>query len=95
MTWIKKWIGKRKKEQPNSLRSKPTIGFRSNLSPGILGYLKKLALQKQKSDFINQAIEQRYFLLTNKRQFLRQVLKENYNLCRYLLRKIGGDHGKV
>ncbi len=89
MTWKKSWTGKRKKARPNSLRSKPTISFRSDLSPETLGYIKKLALQKQKTKFINQAIEMRYFLLTNKRQFLRQILQENYKLCRYLLRKIG------
>ena len=91
MSWIKVWRGKRKKEKPNRLRSKPTIAFRSSLSPETLGYIKKLASQKQKTKFINQAIEMRYFLLTNKRQFLRQVLKENYKLCRYLLRKIGNE----
>ena len=89
MTWKKKWTGKRKKEKPNQLRKKPTIAFRSNLNPETLGYLKKLSKIKQKSDFINQAIEMRYFLVINKRQFLRQVLKENYCLCRFLLRKTG------
>ena len=89
MTWLKSWTGKRKKEKPNRLRYQPTIGFRSNLSPGTLGYIKKLSLIKQKSNFINQAIEQRYFFITNKRQFLRQMLQENYELCKYLLRRIG------
>jgi len=92
MTWLKSWTGKRKKEKPNVLRSKPTIAFRSDLHPETLGFIKKLALQKQKSKFINQAIEMRYFLLTNKRQFLRKALQENYKLCRYLLRKIGGKN---
>ena len=88
--WINSWGGKRKKEKPNQLRLKPTIAFRSDLSPETLGYIKKLALQKEKSRFINQAIEMRYFYLTNKRGFLKQVIEYEYNLCRYLLRKIGG-----
>ena len=92
--WLNTWSGKRKKEQPNQLRSKPTIGFRSDLSPGALGYIKKLSKTKQKSDFINQAIEQRYFLVINKKQFLKQILQEDYALCRFLLRKIGNEKEK-
>lgn len=91
MSWKKKWTGKRKKEKPNRLRKNPTIGFRSNLHPATLGYIKKLAEIKQKSNFINQAIEQGYFFVTNKRQFLKNVLKEDYELCRFLLRKIGNE----
>lgn len=83
---------KKEREKPNRLKLKPTIGFRSNLSPLVLGYLKKLSTNKAKSDFINQAIEQRFFLLTNKRQFIKNILKENYNLCRFLLRKIGNEN---
>lgn len=85
----KRNLNKKEREKPNRLKSKPTIGFRSNLSPLVLGYMKKLSTQKEKSDFINQAIEQRFFLLTNKKLFLRRVLEENYNLCRFFLRKIG------
>ena len=81
--------GKRK-AKPNSLKSDPVIAFHSKLNPLTLGYIKKLSIKKQKSDFINQAIEQRFFLLTNKRFFLKRVLEENYKLCRFLLRKIGG-----
>ena len=86
----KRNINKKEREKPNRLRSKPTISFRSNLSPETLGYIKKLIGVKKKSDFINQAIEQRYFLIINKKTFLKRVLKENYELCRFLLRKIGG-----
>ncbi len=85
----KSWTGKRKKEKPNRLRKKPTIGFRSNLCPETLGYIKKLSTQKEKSKFINQAIEQRYFLILNKKQFLMRVMQEDYELCKYLLRRIG------
>lgn len=81
--------GKMKKELSNNIREKPIVTFRSNLSLETLRYIRKLALQKQKATFINQAIEMKYFLLTNKRQFLKQILQENYALCRYLLRKIG------
>ena len=73
------------------MRKKPTIGFRSDLHPETLGYIKKLATQKQKSNFINQAIEMKYFLTKNKKQFLKQMLQEDYDLCRYLLRKIGNE----
>ena len=85
--------GKRK-AKPNSLKQDPVVAFHSKLSPETLGFIKKLALQKQKSKFINQAIEQRYFLLTNKRKFLKEMLRENYDLCRFLLRKIGKEKWK-
>ena len=91
MTWLNSWSGKRKKEKTNQLRKDPTIAFRSNLSPGAIGYIKKLAANKQKSDFINQAVEMKYFLVTNKKQFLKQILQEDYELCRFLLRKIGNE----
>ena len=91
MVWKKSWTGKRKKEKTNRLRKNPTIGFRSKLCPETLGYIKKLAEIKQKANFINQAIEQRYFLMSNKKQFLKHMLIEDYALCRYLLRKIGNE----
>jgi len=78
----------RRKEKPNRLRFNPIIGFRSKLNPETLGYIKKLSLQKQKSNFINQAIEQKYFLITNKKQFLKQMIQQDYELCRFLLRKV-------
>jgi len=90
--WEKKWPEKRK-QKANKLQKKPTISFRSNLSPESLGYIKKLASAKQKSRFINQAIEMRYFMETNKKGFLRQVIVYEYDLVKYLLRKIGGRNG--
>ena len=93
MVW-KKTNKIRKKEPTNRLRYKPTISFKSNLSPETLGYIKKLALQKDKSRFMNQALEVAYFRETNKRQFLRNVLQEDYELCRHLLRKIGNENGR-
>jgi ribosomal protein S14 len=89
MTWEKEWTGKRKKAIPNKMQKKPTIAFRSNMSPEALGYIKKLSGQKAKSQFINQAIEMRHFYMTNRRGFLRQTLEYNFELCRHLLRKIG------
>ena len=88
MTWKNKPAGKRK-TKPNRLKSRPTISFRSNLSPETLGYVKKLALQKEKSRFINQAIEMKYFAETSPKQFLRQMTQHNYGFCKHLLRQIG------
>jgi len=88
MTWLKTW-SRRKKEKPNKLRSKPTIAFRSDLDSETLGYIKRLALQKEKSRFINQAIKMRFFYKINKKQFLKQMLESDYELCKYLLRRIG------
>ena len=89
MVWKKRWTSKRRKEKINRLRKDPTIGFRSNLCPETLGYIKRLARIKQKANFINQAIEMKYFLTKSKRQFLKQMLQEDYFICRELLRRIG------
>ncbi len=89
MAWKITWNGRRKKEQPNRFRSKPTIAFRSDLSPEALGYIKKLALQKEKSKFINSAIEMRYFYETHPKGFLSQMIQYNFNFCKHLLRQIG------
>jgi len=94
MAWQTSWTGRRKKDKPNQLRSKPTIAFRSNLDPETLGYIKKLAGIRAKSNFINQAIEMRFFYVKNKKQFLRQILEYDYDLARYLLRKIGNQRKK-
>ena len=93
MTWQKN-INKKEKEKPNQLRSKPTIAFRSNLNIETLDHLKKLSTQKQKANFINQAIEMRYFYIKDKKQFLSQILDYNYDLAKYLLRKIGDQKKK-
>ena len=85
---------KKRKIKPNRLQKDPVIAFHSKLSPETLGYIKKLAENKQKSNFINQAIEMKYFLKKNKRQFLKQMIQEDYELCRFLLRKIGGKRCK-
>jgi len=93
MSWQKNQ-NKKEREKSNGLRLKPTISFRSNLHPGTLGYIKKLSSQKQKANFINQAIEMRFFYVKNKKQFLRQILDYDYDLARYLLRKIGNQRKK-
>jgi len=91
MSWQPVWKGKRKKEQPNRLRSKPTISFRSNLGPEVLRHIKKLALQKEKSRFINKAIEMRYFYETCPKGFLVQMIQHNFSFCKHLLRQIGSS----
>lgn len=89
MSWKKKFD--KRKKITNGKSNNPTISFRSNLSPETLAYIKELSKSNSKSEFINQAIEQRYFLIKNKREFLRSILRENYKLCRFLLRKIGNE----
>jgi len=89
MTWKKVWNDKAKRE-PNKLQKNPTIAFRSSLNPETLGYIRMLSSKKCKSRFINQAIEMKYFYDTNKKSFLRQLMQSNFDLCKYLLRKIGG-----
>jgi hypothetical protein len=85
------WTGTRKKEPPNKLRKKPVISFKADLSPEALGYLGKLSKMRAKSQFINQAIEMRFFYVMNRRGFMRRMLEYNYYLARYLLRRIGNE----
>ncbi len=90
MVWKKTWKKiKRKKELPNRLSKNPHISFRSNLSSGTLGYIKKLALRKSKSEFINKAIEMKYYFLTNKEKFISEIIRDNFELTKHLLRKEG------
>lgn len=89
MTWKKVWNGSKRKTEPNRLQKKPTISFRSDLSPGALGHIKKLATLKEKSRFINNAIEMRYFYETSRKGFLLQMIQYNFNMCKHLLRQIG------
>ena len=93
--WQKVWRGKRKKEKPNKMRDKPTIAFRSNLAPEILGYIKRLAAGKDKSEFINRAVGMRYFYLTSRRKFVEEVIKDNFQLAKHLLRKEGSRRNNV
>jgi len=87
---FKTTYGKRK-VKPNRLQKDPVIAIHSKLNSETLGYIKKLSTKKEKSKFINQAIEMKYFLIKNKKQFLKQMIQEDYELCRYLLRKIGNE----
>lgn len=95
MVWGITWRGRRKKEQPNRLRSKPTIAFRSNLGQETLGYIKKLVSQKSKSEFINKAIEMRHYFLTNKERFISEIVREHFQLTKHLLRKEGSRRSAV
>lgn len=95
MTWKKIWSWSRKKEEPNRLRKKPTIAFRSDLSPEALYYIKKLALQKEKSEFINRAIDMRYYFLNNKERFISDIVRENFELTKHLLRQEGSKRNAV
>ena len=94
MSWQTTWRGNRKKELPNRFKSKPTISFRSDLSPEALGYIKKLANQNEKSGFINRAIEMRNFYENSPKGFLVQMIQHNFSFCKHLLRQIGRANKK-
>lgn len=94
MTFQKKWTGTRKKELPNRLRKNPVVSLRLNLYPTTLAYLNTKKNRKERSRFILKAIETKVFIETNKRLFLKQMMEEDYHLCRYLLRKIGDRRNK-
>jgi len=89
MSWKRSWNGKRKKDRPNSQQNKPTISFRSQLAPEVLGYIKKISEQKGKSEFINKAVSMRYFYFVNKKKFIEEIVRNNFHLSRSILRKIG------
>ena len=90
MTWKKSWSGRRAAE-PNKLSKNPNICFRSNLNSEVLGHIKKLSSRQEKSKFINQAIEMKYFYDTKQSTFLKQIIKNNFKLCKHLLRQIGSQ----
>ena len=89
MSWQNTCRGKRKKALPNRFKSRPTISFRSNLSPEELGYIKKLSERKEKSEFINSAIKMRFYLSTSKERFISEVIRENFELAKDILRNEG------
>lgn len=94
MAWQKIWRGKRKKAEPNSRQQKPTISFRANMAPEILGHLKALSTTKEKSDFINRAIGMRYFYITNKKKFIEEMIRDNFQLVKHLLRREGSSRNR-
>jgi hypothetical protein len=81
----------KRKSVPNSLKRKPVMSFKTDLSPGALDYLKGLTKVNAKSQFINRAIEMRYMYERDTRRFLKITLREYYSLARHLLRKIGQE----
>jgi hypothetical protein len=90
MTFQTTWTRTREKELPNRLRKNPTISLRLNLSPEAHKYLTTKTKNNKRTEFILKAIESRVFFKTKKGCFLKQMLEEDYDLCKYLLRKIGG-----
>jgi hypothetical protein len=89
MAFQKEWNSSRKKELPNKLRKNPIISPRLNLSQLAYVYLNNRKKTGERTRFILGAIETKVFIETDKRFFLKQMLENNYPLCRHLLRKIG------
>jgi hypothetical protein len=83
-TWARK-----RREKPNKLREDPIIGFRSRLSPEARIFMNGLKGIGARSEFINQAIETKVYLLKNKKGFLLNLIQENFELAKYLVRRIG------
>lgn len=94
MVFKKTYGSKHREETTNRLRRMPTHSFRSNLSPEVLAYLKKLEKEEKKSAFINQAIQRNYYLRTNPKAFILNFLRESeyhYKLTKYILRQLGSS----
>ncbi len=94
MSWKKTWKNRRK-IIPNRLKTNPSISFRFNSDPEILGRLKMLARGKNKSEFINRAISMRYYFLNCKKRFISDIIKENFQLVKHLLREEGSRRNAV
>ena len=77
------------KLKPNKLSKNPTISFRATLQPAILSYMKTLSTLRTKSKWISKAIEMKFLLERNKREYLNQILESDYELSKYILRQIG------
>jgi len=81
----------KKKRIQNKLLDKQIISFRSNLSPEAKKKIRDMKKIKKSSEFINQAIERSVFLENNKKEFLIQIIIPNFNLVKFLVRKIGNE----
>jgi len=81
------WISQSK--LPNNMRDKPSVGFRSNLSPEAAEYLRGMNRLGLQSKFINDAIEMKVWFEKYPKGFLLNLVKNNFQLCKYLVRKVG------
>ena len=65
------------------------VSFKLNVNFGASEHLKNLTQIRKKSEFINKAIELKYFYDKSRIKFLFQMLEYNFDICKHLLRKIG------
>ena len=90
MAWPKRksaWISQIK--LPNKMKDNPVLGFKSRLGPEARDYLhgmNKLGLQSQ---FINDAIEMKVWHDKHPKGFLLNMIQNNFELCKHLLRQVG------
>jgi len=84
---VKKWISQSK--LPNRLQDHKTISFRSDLEPEVISYIKCLSNIRKKSRFINRAIKMQFWLDTNPKGFIINLVQNHFDLCKGIVRKIG------
>jgi len=80
----------KRREKPNQERNSPTFCFRATkLSPSAIQYLKRLKKFKKQGEFINEAINNYYFYITNPKFYFKNLIELNFRLIRHILRKVG------
>lgn len=81
------WISQSK--LPNNMKDNPQIGFKSRLSPEAAEYLRGMNRLGRQSKFINDAIEMKVWFEKYPKGFILNLVKNNFQLCKYIVRKVG------
>jgi len=78
-------------EKPNRDKYKPNLAFKSDLDSEIMKHLDSMGQLGLKSSFINRAIRFYYRYQNYRKAFMIDIIQENYELAKYLLRRIGSS----
>ena len=81
------WISQSK--LPNKMKDNPTTAFRSRLSPEAADHLRGMNRLGLQSQFINDAIEMKVWHDKHPKGFLLNMIQNNFELCKHLLRQVG------
>lgn len=91
---FKRKFNEKRRYIPNRCCNTPIVSFRAKLSPSCLYHLKDLKSKKLANQYINDAIESKYFQEQNLISYWEQIIKANFYLFRRLVRKAGRENGR-
>ena len=85
----------RRKAKPNCMQLFPKFSFSSKkLNGEIIKFLQAQQKFGVGSDYICDAIIMKYLYDFNKKKFLLDIVQEDYNLVKHILRQVGSARGK-